>query len=149
MTAFVIRPALQEDADTIAAIHIRARREAMPWLPVLHDDDDVRRWIAGDILPACTVRVAVMEGRVAGFAALKDGDLEQLYIRPGHQGLGIGSALLDEAKRLSPRGLALWAFQRNTPARAFYEKRGFKIAEETDGSGNEEKEPDVRYVWRP
>ena len=43
--------------------------------------------------------------------------------------------------------LQLWAFQRNTAARAFYEAHGFTVQRLTDGSGNEEGEPDVLYAW--
>ena len=45
--------------------------------------------------------------------------------------------------------LSLWTFQRNEPARRFYEQRGFVAVKETDGSGNEEREPDVLYRWEP
>jgi hypothetical protein len=38
-------------------------------------------------------------------------------------------------------------FQRNAPARGFYEARGFALVEETDGARNEEKEPDACYLW--
>jgi putative acetyltransferase len=38
-------------------------------------------------------------------------------------------------------------FQANERARRFYEKRGCVPVEFTDGSGNEEKTPDVRYRW--
>ena len=31
----------------------------------------------------------------------------------------------------------------------FYEARGFVASEFNDGSRNEEREPDVRYVWLP
>ena len=44
--------------------------------------------------------------------------------------------------------LQLWTFQGNVKARAFYERRGFTAAEFTDGEGNEERLPDVRYEWR-
>ncbi|WP_298279395.1 hypothetical protein [uncultured Bradyrhizobium sp.] len=51
----------------------------------------------------------------------------------------------------APPGLAdrrqLWTFQRNARARRFYEARGFVAVEQTDGSRNEEQEPDVRYLW--
>ena len=40
-------------------------------------------------------------------------------------------------------------FQRNTPARRFYERRGIRPVESTDGAENEERGPDVRYVWKP
>ena len=33
-------------------------------------------------------------------------------------------------------------------ARRFYDKHGFALIKETDGSGNEEKEPDALYTWR-
>lgn len=34
-------------------------------------------------------------------------------------------------------------------AGTFYERHGLVAIEVTDGAGNEEKEPDVRYVWAP
>ena len=39
--------------------------------------------------------------------------------------------------------------QQNERARRFYEARGFRAVEFTDGEANEEKTPDVRYEWRP
>ena len=33
-------------------------------------------------------------------------------------------------------------------ARQFYEKHGFVLADQTDGAGNEEGEPDALYVWK-
>jgi len=54
--------------------------------------------------------------------------------------------MLQIAQRAFPR-LYLWTFQRNAPARRFYESRGFVMAEETDGAGNEAKEPDAPYLW--
>jgi ribosomal protein S18 acetylase RimI-like enzyme len=48
-----------------------------------------------------------------------------------------------------PAGMRLYAFQRNTRARGFYERRGFVAVEFGDGSGNEEGEPDVLYQWTP
>jgi len=37
----------------------------------------------------------------------------------------------------------------NQRARAFYERRGFRAIAFGDGSGNEERCPDVLYEWRP
>ena len=48
---------------------------------------------------------------------------------------------------LKDTGLQLWTFQVNEAARRFYERQGFVAAESTDGSGNEERSPDVRYTW--
>jgi len=43
--------------------------------------------------------------------------------------------------------LTLWTFQRNAAARRFYEKHGFMVIKQTDGSANEQKEPDAMYRW--
>lgn len=81
-----------------------------------------------------------------GYMLAVDDELGHLYVRPDWQRRSVGLALLNKAKSLSPTRLALWTFQRNTNARAFYEAQQFRIAGCTDGE-NEEHEPDVRYVW--
>jgi hypothetical protein len=43
--------------------------------------------------------------------------------------------------------LPLWAFEANTPAIRFYERRGFVIVERMDGRSNEARKPDVRMAW--
>jgi len=52
-------------------------------------------------------------------------------------------------KQERPDGFPFWVFQRNEGARRFYERHGCRLVELTDGSGNEEKEPDALYEWRP
>jgi GNAT superfamily N-acetyltransferase len=145
----VIDPARPEDAAAIAALFGAARRGAMPWLPVLHDDADVRAYFAERVLPSCEVLVKRRDGEVLAFLALAGDAVDHLYVRPDAQGQGIGSALVAEAKARRPRGLELWAFQRNAPALAFYARHGFTELYRTDGSDNEEREPDVRLGWRP
>lgn len=77
------------------------------------------------------------------------GNWVELYVSPVWQGHGIGGALVELAKDLRPEGLQLWTFVSNIPARRFYERRGFVCVEETDGSDNEERAPDMRYVYPP
>lgn len=141
------RRAEPADAQAIAEIHLAARRVAMPWLPEVHTDAETHFWVANVMVPQQEVWVAEVAGDVAGFAALHEGWLEHLYIAPGHQGIGLGSALLDLAMGRFPDGLQLYAFQGNTRARQFYEARGFVAAAFGDGSDNEEGAPDVRYRW--
>ncbi|MCY7298820.1 MAG: GNAT family N-acetyltransferase, partial [Ilumatobacteraceae bacterium] len=64
-------------------------------------------------------------------------------------GRGLGDKLMKLAKERSPEGLQLWTFQVNEPARRFYERHGFVVEQLTDGAGNEERAPDIRFVWRP
>ena len=142
-----LRRACASDAAPIAAIHLAARRQAMPYLPELHPEDEVRAWVAAGMLPSAVVWVAEMAGQLAGFLALKGTEVEHLYVAPRWQSRGVGSSLLSKAKELSPGRLRLYAFQRNARARAFDEAHGFVAIAFSDGAGNQEKEPDVRYEW--
>jgi GNAT superfamily N-acetyltransferase len=149
-TPFRIRPAETRDAGAIAAVHRASMREAMPWLPDLHTPEEDRAWVAQSLLPRQQVWVAEAADQVVGVASMDaENLLTQLYILPGHQGAGIGSALLEKAKAARPHGFSLYAFQRNTRARGFYERRGFVAVAFGDGTGNEEGEPDVLYRWTP
>ena len=134
----------------MADVFLASRRDALPYLPALHSDEETRRWIADVVFPDGEVWVAVLDGRVAGFAVLSGAGrdhLDHLYVLPGLYGRGVGSALLARAKALSPGRLRLFTFQRNVRARAFYEARGFAVVDTNDGSRNEEREPDVLYEW--
>jgi GNAT superfamily N-acetyltransferase len=143
-----LRQARPEDATAIAALHLAARRQAMPYLPDLHSDAEVRYWMSDSLLPNAEVWVAEIAGRAIGYLALVGDSLDHLYVAPLHQGRGVGSLLLAKAKALRPAGLRLFAFQRNHRARAFYEARGFALVRLSDGASNEEKEPDVLYEWK-
>jgi ribosomal protein S18 acetylase RimI-like enzyme len=72
-----------------------------------------------------------------------------LYLAPDWTGRGIGSQLIVLAKERRPAGLDLYTFQVNAGARQFYERHGFVEVSRSDGSGNEEGQPDVRYAGRP
>ena len=138
-----------EDAEALAVIFTTARREAMPWLPALHSAAEDRRFIAERVMGECEVLVVRHAERPVGFLALEDDLVAHLYVEPGAQRRGVGSALLEAAKARRPAGLRLWVFQRNQGARDFYARHGFTEAERTDGAGNEEREPDVLLAWTP
>ncbi|NAZ84373.1 GNAT family N-acetyltransferase [Kineococcus sp. R8] len=119
----------------------------MPWLATPHSDEETADWMAGVVLRDLTVLVAHEGDVVQGLLALAPGWVEHLYVDPAAQGRGVGHLLLSQAQRRSPSGLQLWVFTRNTPARRFYERAGFRLVEQGDGRGNEEREPDSRYRW--
>ncbi|WP_232534251.1 GNAT family N-acetyltransferase [Plantactinospora sp. KBS50] len=87
-------------------------------------------------------------GRPLAVLVLDDDWVDQLYVDPAFTGRGLGSHLVEFAKSRRPVGLQLWTFATNTRAQGFYLRHGFGAAEATDGSGNEEKAPDIRFVWK-
>lgn len=144
---FVLRDGTSRDASALTALFLAARHAAMPWLPALHTEAETRSWIAAVVLRDCRVRVAEADGPVAGFAAFRDDWLEHLYVAPEHQGHGVGSRLLGDVRHVAGTVLQLHVFQRNHRARAFYLSHGFVEADFSDGSGNEEREPDLVMRW--
>jgi GNAT superfamily N-acetyltransferase len=141
-----IRQLKLDDMDAAARVHRLAFDHALPWLTGLHTPDEDRWFYRERMFKTCTLWGAFDRDIMTGMIAFHDDWIEQLYVLPEAQGRGVGTELLDVAKRAFER-LQLWTFQRNARARRFYEARGFALAEQTDGSGNEEKEPDARYLW--
>jgi GNAT superfamily N-acetyltransferase len=134
------------DMGAAARVHRLAFDHALPWLTGLHTPDEDRWFYRERMFKTCTLWGTFDRDVMTGMIAFHDDWIEQLYVLPEAQGRGIGTELLGVPKDASER-LQLWTFQRNARARRFYEARGFILTEETDGLGNEEKEPDARYLW--
>jgi len=123
-----------------------SRAAAMPWLPVLHDAADTAHYLGGLATSHELWLARSEQGALLGFVAFDADWIDHLYLAPTAQRQGIGSALLDLALA-DGRPRQLWCFAGNTSARHFYEARGFQLLEQTDGAGNEERCPDVRYRY--
>ncbi|WP_051452330.1 GNAT family N-acetyltransferase [Actinospica robiniae] len=122
---------------------------ALPTVRRAHTDDQVRQWMRDVVIPEFDAFVAVDAGVVVGLLVLGEHAIEQLYLHPSWRGRGLGDRLVELAKSRLPHGLELWTFQVNESAMRFYARHGLVEMERTDGSANEEREPDVRFVWRP
>lgn len=148
--ALVVRRATGRDASAVAGVWLRSFAAALPGVRRAHTDRQVAEWIRETVVPHRETWVAAVRGEVVGMMVLGGGgELEQLYLDPAWRGRGIGDRLVGLAKRRRPDGLVLWTFQANGPARRFYERHGFCETGRTDGDRNEEREPDIRYEWRP
>ncbi len=147
MIQFTLNQLKLEDMDAAARVMRIAFDERLPWLSGLHTPDEDRAYFREQLFVRCQIWGAIGPSGLAGIIAFRKDWIDQLYILPEAQACGAGTALLDAAKSRFDF-LQLWTFQRNAGARRFYERRGFCPVEETDGSRNEEREPDVRYEWR-
>ncbi len=141
-----VRPAERADIDAVAAL-FTASFATLTFLPRLHTPEDDRAFIGGVVFGECQVTVAEFGAEMAGFLARAGSEIRLLYVHPDHVGRGAGSALLERAKKTATGALELWCFQANTRARRFYEAREFRAIAFTDGRGNEERMPDIRYRW--
>ena len=147
--SYEIRDLLNADLADTADIWFRSWHAAFPDL--LHPMP-YEAWFArlrDDIAATCICRVAILNADVVGFLAVDVGktSLEQIFVAPGHQGMGVGKMLVEEAKRLCPSGLILTTLQRNAKAATFYSRQGFERS--AVGINSVNGLPNVEFVWRP
>ena len=106
------------------------------------------RWRT-ELVPAAHIVLAEQNGALVGFVTVdaKTMYLDQIVVAPEHWGSDVALVLLDEAKRLSPRGLDLLVNKDNFRAIRFYEKHGFTYAGE--GKNPVSGMAVNRMAWRP
>jgi GNAT superfamily N-acetyltransferase len=167
--SYTLVPARPDDAAAIAALHAESWRSAyrglVPegfldgpviaerlyyWISRMADEDEVR-----------LILKAVENSTIAGFVcAVRDADpewgplLDNLHVRPGWKGRGIGREMLAAARRWAAEvapgdPMHLWVIEDNTAARAFYDRVGGTVVERqivdfTAGIST----PALRYIWR-
>ncbi len=136
-----------DDLDDAARVLRTAFDQALPWLAGLHTPEQDRWFFRQRVFKTCEVWGAFDGAALTGVLAFRDGWIDQFYVLPTAQRRGVGTGLLHVAQSYFDC-LHLWTFQRNMRARRFYEARGFALVKETDGAGNEEKEPDALYLWK-
>ncbi|HEV3353196.1 MAG TPA: GNAT family N-acetyltransferase, partial [Acidimicrobiales bacterium] len=109
----------------------------------------------------CFTIVAERDGAIVGFVYVIPDDgspngalIQNIHVRPGLQGQGVGSRLLAEAAKvlLNQRpsaALSVWVRADNTPAHAFYEALGGRRSDHKVGGpfADGSLAPVVRYEW--
>jgi putative acetyltransferase len=153
-TGLTLRPYAPADEDAAIALWQQSWQLAYPQIDFAQRVDWWRvRWRT-ELVPAARIVVAEQGGALTGFAlaGFVTVDpatlyLDQIVVAPALWGRGIARVLLDEAKRLSPRGLDLLVNKDNARAIRFYRKHGFADAGEDRNpvSGR----PVNRMQWRP
>lgn len=129
-------PASQADFEALAAIRVEAMRESLERLGRF---DPVRAWerLRSGFAPEHTRHIEIRGERV-GFVVVKPHAdhllLDHLYIRPGHQGAGIGSQVLRLAlAQAAALGLAVKVCAlKHSDANRFYQRHGFALIAQED-----------------
>lgn len=149
----IIRPADIDDAHAIGTIIVRSWQDAydgilpadgLANLSIEERQQQWAGWLQAEASPMQTL-VAEIDGRVVGFASWgpsTDEDeandptiqmLYSIYLLPDAKNKGIGSALLEAAEvEMIAAGAhigSLHVLEQNTPTRAFYERHGWKLVE--------------------
>ena len=146
----IIRPYKSDDYEAVTIVWRRAREQAFPDFQrrKVHTFKEDQAYFRDVILVNNDIWIVDVDGQPKAFMAIAGDFIDQFYVDPDHQRLGLGKKLLDYAKSLSPEHLRLYTLQINTNGRAFYEKNGFRVVK-LGISPAPESEPDVEYHWAP
>lgn len=165
-----IRRGVIEDAKEASEAHADTWRTSYRGLvpDALLDGLKDDRWEAGwrrgfdNLDPTRVVHVAEVGGAIVGLAGSGRarpgappgyvGEVYALYVRPEHQGQGIGRALLSvTAAGLRERGLVpiiIWTLFNNPSSRGFYEALGGTVIAEKREPFDGYELHEVAYAWR-
>jgi putative acetyltransferase len=145
----VLRAYAPNDEDASVALWLRTWQAAYPELDFAERLNWWRARWRNELLPAALVVIAEDADTIIGFVTVDPRTfyLDQLVVAPEHWSTGVGSRLVAEAKRLSPRGLDLDVNTDNARAIGFYGKCGFAVT----GAGKNpiSGKPVHRMSWRP
>ncbi|AOB33332.1 GNAT family acetyltransferase [Bordetella sp. H567] len=119
----------EEDFDVLADLRIAAMRESLERVGRF-DPERARQRLRATYAPRDTLAI-LLDGTRIGFYTLRRDDgalkLDHLYIAPGHQGMGLGAAVL---RRIFERADALGVpvrlgALRDSASNRFYQRHGF------------------------
>jgi putative acetyltransferase len=127
--SFTLRRYTPADEDVAIELWRRTWQLAYPQIDFTERLDWWRERWRHELVSTATITLAEADGKIAGFVTVdqRTFDLDQIVVAPEAWGSGIASALIAEAKRLSPNGLDLHVNTDNARAVRFYEKHGFAI----------------------
>lgn len=148
MDRIEIRPIEESDIEATVRMWRRSREGVQPELEarLKYSPMDDLKFFTETLLKQCLVWIAIAREQPVGLLAISEDSVEQIYVDPVEQRRGVGTMLLNFAKKKSPARLQLHTHQSNTGARNFYEQHGFR-AVQFGISSAPESEPDVLYAW--
>ncbi|MBO9661894.1 GNAT family N-acetyltransferase [Dokdonella sp.] len=146
----LLRPYTPDDWHRLCEIHDRARIGELRAAGLEAAYLTLEQTAENEGLFDGAVTVAVLDGEVQGFAAVRDGELTWLYVIPHMQGRGIGRALLRHAIDACDGDIAAEVLLGNDAALQLYRSEGFAIERKVDGrlAGNERFAASGHYLRR-
>jgi putative acetyltransferase len=147
-TTFILRPYQAADEDAAIALWLRTWQEAYPEIDFAARVAWWRTRWNNELVTTASIIVAEQAGALIGFVTI-DGEayLDQLVVAPEYWGEGLATALVDEAKRLSPERITLKVNKDNVRAIRFYERSGFVHA--GDDVNPTSGRPVLKMMWTP
>jgi putative acetyltransferase len=144
-----LRPYTADDEDAAIELWRRTWQYHFPHIDFAARESWWRERWRQELVPVAKVVVAERNGTIAGFVTIdpKTRYLDQIVVAPESWGSGAATALLDEAKRLSPQGVELLVNKDNLRAIRFYEKNGFAYSGE--GANPVSGKVVNKMTWRP
>ncbi|WNW14219.1 GNAT family N-acetyltransferase [Pseudomonas sp. DTU_2021_1001937_2_SI_NGA_ILE_001] len=134
--ALVLCPASPEDLEDLVAIRIEAMRESLERVGRFDPERARERFVSGfDV--NCTRRIE-LSGELVGFVVVKSQPaellLDHLYVRPHVQGLGVGSAVLQQLfEEADEVGLPIRVGAlKESDSNRFYARHGFVFVESAE-----------------
>ena len=143
--SFTLRPYRAEDEDATIELWLRTWQLAYPSIDFAGRLAWWRERWRSELVPNAAIIVAEQANALTGFVTIDaKGYLDQLVVSPEHWGSPLATALVDEAKRLSPGGVTLLVNKDNARAIRFYERNGFlRAGEDVNSSGR----PVLKMAW--
>lgn len=151
--SFSLRNYTARDEDAAIALWLRTWQAAYPQIDFAARLDWWRQRWRAELVPVAEIVVAETDSAhnyaMIGFVTVdaRTFYLDQIVVAPEFWGVGIGEALVAEAKRRSPHGLDLDVNIDNDRAIGFYGKLGFQVTGE--GVNAISGKPIKRMSWRP
>lgn len=145
---FKIAEYRDEDFEAVARLFRQVYVETYPHFDAKFlEPERFHQILSNHIVPDAKIWTAKKNKNLAGFLALEENFIDQLYISGEYQNKGLGGFFVARSKKVYPDFLELYTFASNGNAIAFYEKHDFKIIER--GIAPDEKMPDVKMLWKP
>ena len=141
-----IRRYTDDDLDNVVTLWYRSWTQAFPTLQHSQPFEQWKSRFHNEYARQDGVWVAVIQDQIVGFMVVSDRVIAQIFVDVEVQRTGVGTALLNQAKRMHPNGLSLTTLQQNEQARQFYQKHGF--APGATGINPINGQPSIEYRWR-